>query len=414
MNYSQFHDAVTYEKLYEKYGNSYYLYNKKIFSRNYKNLINKIRNFYPKAEIAYSYKTNYLPEICRTVSELGGYAEVVSSMEYYLARVVEKNPRKIFLNGPFKDPQTIRKMINDGGIINIDSWDDYRKLKDILISAETYKIKLGIRCNFNVNGELSRFGVDGESDDLVKLLDQIHRDGFRLSTIQCHFQKRDKNTWEKTMEKMINFYFLFTEKYGYSPENVSVGGGLSGPMPKEMKTEFSYEIPTFDEYAKIIGGNFASAMLQEKNKPLLFIEPGTSLVGDTFEYIVKVVSVKQISNQKYITVDGSTKNISAHSERVKVPLKVIRDKKFLNPRKELVKNSVVGYTCLERDIICDDFNYDVRAGDLIVFTMAGAYSITMKPPFILPNTEILSVDRFGDEKILKQKETPEYIFKTYK
>ena len=70
----------TMEKLKEldkKFGSSIYLFKEEDFVNNYKEFKSCFDKYYSKYVLAYSYKTNYTPAICKIVKELGGYAEVV-------------------------------------------------------------------------------------------------------------------------------------------------------------------------------------------------------------------------------------------------------------------------------------------------------------------------------------------------
>ena len=63
----------------------YYMFYANEFIENYHDLDDSMKAIYPKYQIAYSFKTNYTPAVCSLVKSLGGYAEVVSDMEYSLA-----------------------------------------------------------------------------------------------------------------------------------------------------------------------------------------------------------------------------------------------------------------------------------------------------------------------------------------
>ena len=77
-------DKVT--ALAEKAGGAAYIFDEDAFVQNYRALTGAFCALYPRYRLSYSYKTNYTPYICRLVKEQGGYAEVVSDMEYELAR----------------------------------------------------------------------------------------------------------------------------------------------------------------------------------------------------------------------------------------------------------------------------------------------------------------------------------------
>ena len=88
--------------LAETYGDSFYLVDVEKFRENFSKLLNTFKHYYPKTKIAYSYKTNYLPNLCIAVDQLDGYAEVVFSMEMNLARRLGILDKNIFFNGPIK------------------------------------------------------------------------------------------------------------------------------------------------------------------------------------------------------------------------------------------------------------------------------------------------------------------------
>ena len=73
-------------ELVAKYGSPLYVFQKEEFVKNYLHFEKCLMNLYPKYQLAYSYKTTYTPVICEIVKQLGGYAEVVSDMEYNVAK----------------------------------------------------------------------------------------------------------------------------------------------------------------------------------------------------------------------------------------------------------------------------------------------------------------------------------------
>ena len=131
-------------------------------------------NIYPNFNIAYSYKTNYVPKLCKIVNELEGYAEVVSEMEAELALRVGVSPKKIIWNGPIKNVVYLEKMVLQGTTVNIDSLEECGVIKDIAVRYPDKILNIGIRCNFDVNdGVISRFGLDTEEKDFAQVLDCV-------------------------------------------------------------------------------------------------------------------------------------------------------------------------------------------------------------------------------------------------
>ena len=76
------------KQILKEHGAPFYFFDENAFLDNYRCLQNTFIKYYPNYQISYSYKTNYTPYICELVKSLGGYAEVVSDMEYTLAKKI--------------------------------------------------------------------------------------------------------------------------------------------------------------------------------------------------------------------------------------------------------------------------------------------------------------------------------------
>lgn len=84
-----------YRRIKEEYGFPVYIFDSDRFCENYRLLTGGMSALYAPYRAAYSYKTNYTPRIVSLVRSLGGMAEVVSGMEYALARRVGNAPENI-------------------------------------------------------------------------------------------------------------------------------------------------------------------------------------------------------------------------------------------------------------------------------------------------------------------------------
>ena len=130
------------QELKKQYGDAFYLLDSKQFRTNYAELKNAFASIYPNFNIAYSYKTNYTPKLCKIVNELGGYAEVVSEMELELALRIGTKYENIIWNGPIKNPTVLKKFLLNGGVANIDSLDDFELVKGIVENNPNKQIKV--------------------------------------------------------------------------------------------------------------------------------------------------------------------------------------------------------------------------------------------------------------------------------
>ena len=95
------HDMISHEEASEiekRFGTPFYIFSEDKFVENYKNLETAFTERYSRFIIAYSYKTNYIPYLCKIVKNMGGFAEVVSRLEYDLALKIGQLPEKIIFN----------------------------------------------------------------------------------------------------------------------------------------------------------------------------------------------------------------------------------------------------------------------------------------------------------------------------
>ena len=77
------------------------------------------------------------------------------------------------------------------------------------------------------------------------------------------------------------------------------------------------------------------------------------------------------------------------------------------------KAKFVGYTCLEQDIVYRDYTGEIANGDYVLFGNVGGYSLVDKPPFIMPDYPMISIDKNKKIKLIKQRESFEDIFSTF-
>ncbi len=105
----------------QQHGDAFYMVDCPQFLANYQEFLQAFRCVYPKTQIAYSYKTNYLPKFCELVQAQGGYAEVVSGMEYDLALRIGVPAERIIFNGPYKRQDDFVLAAQNGSIINLDA-----------------------------------------------------------------------------------------------------------------------------------------------------------------------------------------------------------------------------------------------------------------------------------------------------
>ena len=398
---------VQMKQLTEKIGDAFYMLESKQFRQNFVELKSEFTNIYPNFNIAYSYKTNYTPKLCRIVNELGGFAEVVSDMEMEIALRIGVEPKNIIWNGPFKNAKKVEQLLVMGGTVNIDSAYEIDLIAEIAQKYPNHKLNIGIRCNFDVNdGIVSRFGFDTQSEDFNRAIALFGEyKNLYLIGMQCHFATRRLDTWRPRAEGML----ALIDRLGIVPEHIDLGGGLFGKMADSLKAQFDSEIPTYKQYAEAVAPVFAEHFKNTENKPMLLIEPGSALVGDCMHFAAKVVNIKDVRDKAIATLLGSIYNINPTLNKKNPPIEVYS---MGGEQKEYTDLDFGGFTCIESDYLYRHYSGKLAKGDMVVFGNVGSYSVVLKPPFILPNFPIIDISE-GELEIIKRGETFDDLFHTF-
>ena len=191
------------QKLEAEFGNPLYIFDEMSFLQNYHDLETALRVYYSKYQLSYSFKTNYTPYICSIVKRLGGFAEIVSGMEYDIAQKLGFENDRIIYNGPNKGESGINALLN-GAIVNIDNLDE---LSAVCRRVKMYPQKvfeIGLRANIDVGQNfISRFGMDDE--DLKRAFDIVSGiSNLRIVGLHCHISRcRGRDAWQRRTEKML-------------------------------------------------------------------------------------------------------------------------------------------------------------------------------------------------------------------
>lgn len=392
-------------ELRQSYGDAFYLLDSTQFMKNFQELKAAFGKIYPNFNIAYSYKTNYTPKLCRLVNEMGGYAEVVSEMELEIAHRVGCKPERIIWNGPIKNPAVVEEFLLEGGCINIDSHEELEMIKAIHEKHVDKRITVGIRCNYDVNdGVVSRFGFDIDGEDFKKAVAFVTRtENVHFINFQCHFAKRQIDYWPARAKGMVEML----DRIGVIPERVDIGGGLFGKMADSLKAQFTSVIPDYSAYAEAAAQVFADYFADKDVKPELIIEPGSAVVGDCMKFVGTIKTIKNVRGKWIASVMGSQKNISMTG--INPPMDVIP---MGSEQKEYKDLDMVGFTCIEGDVLYHNFSGKLAHEDAIVISNCGSYSLVMKPPFIMPNFPVLEICE-GKTEVIKREETFDDLFHTF-
>lgn len=399
-------DRNTAAYLTKEYGSPLYVFDEWAFQENYRNLEQTFRRYYSNYQISYSFKTNYTPHIAATVKSLGGYAEVVSGMEYHIAKKIGYTDDKIIFNGPNKGEDG-RKAFLAGCMLNADSLQEVEELCRLADGNRERSFEIGIRVNLDIGQDfVSRFGINPRDlDTAFALVREISN--LEITGLHCHISRcRGLSAWRRRTEFMLS---LADKCFTVPPKHIDLGSGMFGDMVPEFAAQFS-DVPTYEEYAQVTAKLVAAHYKASDIKPMLFTEPGTTLINRYVDFIATVDVIKEIRGEYFAVLNCSEHNLGETCTLKELPVAVISN----SPGKKYSKIHLVGYTCLEQDIMRKNLRCELAVGDTILFGNVGGYSNVLKPPFIWPNCRMVAFDsQTGQSKIIKEAESYADVLHTY-
>ena len=395
-------EGSIYHRIRAEYGFPAYIFDSDRFCENYRLLTAGMSAVYAPYRAAYSYKTNYTPRIVSLVHSLGGMAEVVSGMEYGLARRVGNAPENILFNGPCKGADGIAALI-EGACVIIDNEEELAAVLRAAVAHPERLCHAALRLHVDIgSGKPSRFGLRAEPEYLRAIAARLRAVGnLAFDGIQCHISgSRSIAGWESRARVMLA---LARELFPDAPPKfIDLGSGMFGRLPEEMRASFGQSIPTFAEYGAAVGALFQEqyGALPESERPALITEPGTTLVADT--------AIKSLPGNDCAVLDASIHTAGVISQMRNLPLLVLDAE---TPRENL---NFTGYTCLEYDILYRGYTGPLDVGSGVIFDNIGSYSNVLKPPFIHPDVPMVEYRRSDDSlRLIKRAQTAEEIFAQY-
>ncbi len=393
----------------QKCSTPFYLFYSQGFIDNFQNLCDAFRTEYENYIPGYSYKTNYTPHICKLVKEMGGYAEVVSDMEYYVARKIGYENRHVIYNGPNKGPM-MEEHILSGGISNIDNEAEAFRVVEIAERNPDVEVRIGIRINTDIGaGFISRFGLDVGSAEMDRIVNMLKSTpNIRLVGLHMHVSRaRYLSAWQRRIDNILEAADKYIDGV---PDYIDVGSGMFADMEEYLHNQFTIEVPTYEDYARVVAGTMAKHYADSEKKPVLMSEPGTTVVSRYLSLVTTVKAIKTVKGRNIAILDCDIHDAGETCQMMKSPYTVIRQGKGNSSG---VPVDLTGFTCLEQDTLFKDFPEPVKVGDVIEFRNVGGYSVVYKPPFIMPGCPIIAID--GDKvEVVKGMDTYENVFRTFK
>lgn len=383
-----------------------FIVKKETLDTSIQSLKSSLSKHFPNSILSYSLKTNSLPYILKIVKENNGYAEVVSSDEYELARLVGFDIKQIVYNGPLKSKPTFLEAIKNGAIVNIETKQEIEWLAEL---PKNDVFSVGIRVNIDLdilapedakqNEGYSRFGFSPENDELETALQKISEySNVKLAGLHAHRTTLSRAV--KTYEEIAKYIGNVARKHSLELEYVDIGGGFYGIMEGK---------PTFNDYFSAISNGLSSYF--DLEHITVIIEPGNAIVASAIDFVSQVVDVKKIHNFYAVTTDGSRNDLDPFYRKQNYFYSIDSNS---NNSSSVPMQIISGGTCLEYDKIFELKDAALlQVGDRINYKSVGAYTMTLSPLFIRYFPNIYLKDKDGSYSLIRKRWSAADFFEIY-
>ncbi|MDQ7849770.1 MAG: diaminopimelate decarboxylase [Armatimonadota bacterium] len=354
------------------------------FRQNCRAYRESLRRAYPRSQPIYASKALCTLATCRLAYEEGLHVDVASGGEIITALRAGVPGAALHFHGNNKTEDELRLALAEGvGRIIVDNFYELELLdrltRELAVQvAVLLRLTPGIEPHthraIQTGGIDSKFGFglpDGAAWQAVRRTLEIP--GIALRGFHCHIGSQivDLEPFTLAASAMAEFAAAVHRELGLAVDELNLGGGLG---IRYVPEDTPPPIPLFvDRLAGVLREALAVRGLPE---PLLYLEPGRSIVGDAGVTLYTVGAIKTIPGVRtYASVDGGmfeNPRPALYGARYTA---VVADRAS-NPPEEVV--AVAGRCCESGDVLIWEAALPaLRPGDLLAVFSTGAYTYSM-------------------------------------
>ena len=345
-----------------------------------------------KVNMMFASKALMVSAVAKILSQEGFGFDVVSSGEIFTLKNANVDMKNVTFNGNNKTYDELSMALDLGvGRISVDNFLELALLNEIAKSKnKTQKILLritpGIECHtheYIQTGHLdSKFGFDlTQIDEALELILNEYKNleykNLELTGLKAH-----------VIGVILKEIKRIKDKFGIELYEINAGGGLGVTYTNEDCP------PSVEKIAQVFAESIEKHCREyDLQQPVLYIEPGRSIVATAGVTLYTIGSSKQVPNgRKYIAVDGGmADNPRPSMYGAKYFAQIANKKEDEKPQTV----TVAGRFCESGDILIKDIELNnPQEGDILCVYNTGAYGYSMssnynrvlKPAMVLVNS----------------------------
>jgi len=398
-------EGVPVEEIVAKYDSPVMIFSETAIRNKYREMKTALQKYYPNSEISWSYKTNYLQAISSILHQEGAKPEVVSIMEYDMAKGLGQSGSDIIFNGPSKRKADLEQAVTDGASIHIDHLDELVLLESVAEQLGiTPRVAIRVNMDIGVYPQWQRFGFNYENGEAMRTLQRIVTGGkLQIVGIHTHIGTflLEASAYYFSAKALLELAMQLKDKFGIVVEYIDLGGGFASKNTLHNQyTPGEFASPNPEQYFAAIGRAFNEAQFTREENPKLIMETGRILVSEAGYCVSSVIGKKDLpTGQKAVILDaGVNMLITAWWYNLNI--------KPAQPLSGTSRNTIFyGPLCMNIDVIKPDCVFpDLQYNDRVVIHPVGAYNVTQWMQFIEYRPNVVLITETGDVELIRERE----------
>ena len=371
-------------ELAQSQGTALYVFDEEDLRYRMETYLSAFRSRYANSDVLYASKAFLNKEVVRIAADEGLCLDVSGGGELACAQAAGFPMERVFVHGNNKTPLELEEAISAGvGRIVVDSRIELARVSEIAgrhgIVQDIYlRITPGVEADtheyIRTGCEDSKFGFTMLEDFAFRCVkDALATPNVRLVGLHCHIGSQifALHSFREAAQVMVEFMARIKHEYGYTIEELDLGGGLGIAYTTEDRPS---SIEDFAECTVAAVRDFCAEYGVEP--PRLLVEPGRSLVANAGVTLYTVGILKTLPGiRKYVAVDGGmSDNIRTALYHAQYEPTIAN--KAAEPRTEIV--TLCGKHCESGDAVVVDMPLQhPDLGDIVCVFGTGAYCSTM-------------------------------------
>ncbi|MFX0007767.1 MAG: diaminopimelate decarboxylase [Promethearchaeota archaeon] len=367
----------------ENYGTPIYITNEQMIRKRYQELKEVLNSVYRDNQIYFAVKSNSNMAILKILNSEGSNYDCSSVGEIYTCLKTGISTDQIIYTGNMFTNKDFEFAIEKDILINLDSYSQLIRLAKFYDKQGKKKSVISFRFNpeFGAGhhphtitaGRNIKFGI--LENQIVQTYSKAKDLGFKKFGIHQHIGSGiiDATDFEKPTMKFLQIIETIAKSLGIQFEFVDFGGGIGIPYhPEENPIDLK-------KYSEIVINRFKEMVERgDIGKPILFIEPGRYISGESSIILSQINTIKNNGFKLFAGIDAGFNTLirptlygSYHH--------IIECK--IN-KKDNLNYDIVGPICESGDILGNERKLSkLQEGDYLAILDTGAYGYTMSSPY---------------------------------